>query len=164
MDDATLPRLNALRPALKARWAALLRENSSARRTAVGLVIPEMLVFMLDETLNRLEGEIPASLSTDRRRASLAPFGPMRTRCSCGLRLLLTYYLAGAKALREILPADLGALRVKILHRFNRIAHDEMDALCGVCGHRGGPMCGLRSNLYSGSVEDEIRLHRAFAP
>ncbi len=130
----------------------------------MGLVIPEMLVFMLDETLNRLEGEIPATLSTDRRRASLAPFGPRRTGCSCGLRLLLIYYLTGAKALREILPTDFGAARVEILHRFNRIAHDEMDSLCGVCGYRSGPLCGLRSNLDSGGREDEIRIHRAFAP
>lgn len=158
MEDGPLSRLDALRPAIKARWQALLQENPVTPRNAVGLVTPKMLMFMVDETLNRLASEILPTRLINRRPASLAPFGPMRHGCKCGLQLLLTYYLTGAKVLREILPAELGVDRVKVLRCFNRIAHDEMDTLCGVCLHRGGPMCSLRPGPASGN-SGEFRRH-----
>jgi hypothetical protein len=151
MAEGTHPRFETLRPAINARWKDLLRGKVAPSQAPTGLVTPEMLIFMVDDTLNRLGSNLNSTVKPDRRSASLAPFGPTRVTCRCGLQLLLTYYLAGATALRELLPAQLGADRVKVLHEFNRIAHDEMEALCGICQHRGGPMCSLRSERRSES-------------
>jgi hypothetical protein len=103
-----------------------------------------MLVFMLDDTLARFCASLSTTPLTARKRHDLTPFGGMRTGCQCGVHLLLTYYLSGARALRETLPVELGLDRVEVLHHFNRLAHDEMAVLCEICQHRGGVACGLQ--------------------
>ena len=103
-----------------------------------------MLVLMLDDSLARIGVLLAAPIVSNRQRRDLAPYGAMRDGCQCGLHLLLSYYLAGARALQETLPADFSPTPVEVLHAFNRMAHDEMAALCGICRHRGGPLCRLR--------------------
>lgn len=142
-DDIASP-LEALRPAIKARWDFLLRKAPASPVPAMSIVKPGMLVFMLDDTLARLTERLREPLPADRPRRDLAPYGGMRTGCQCGLHLLLTYYLAGARALHESLPGTFGPARVKVQHAFNQLAHDEMAALCGACRHRGGALCCLR--------------------
>ena len=129
---------------IKARWEALLRVEPAGPVSAASIIKPDMLVFMLDDTLGRLDAKLREPLTNERLRRDLAPYGAMRTGCQCGLHLLLTFYLAGARALHESLPLEYGLARVEVLHNFNRLAHDDMAALCGICRHRGGTLCGLR--------------------
>ena len=144
MPETPSARLVALRPAIKSRWAELLKTKPASPAATTPLVIPAMLVFMLDDTLARLERQLAATVTSDRLRRDLAPYGAMRAGCQCGLHLLLDYYLAGAQTLQELLPAECGLVRVEVIHGFNRMAHDEMATLCGVCRYRGGALCGLR--------------------
>jgi hypothetical protein len=133
---------DALRPKIKARWTELLREGTAAPAAATPLVTPAMLVFLIDESLIRLGTSLRTPAARDRMPQDLAGFGPTRAGCHCGLHLLLSYYLAGAQALRETLPAGRG--RIGVLHLFNHVAHAEMTALCDSCPHRGEALCGLR--------------------
>ena len=135
---------DALRPAIKKRWETLLRTAPVGPPATRPLVTSEMLIFMLDDTLARLGAKLGEPAASDRAIRDLLPYGPRRAGCQCGLHLLLTYCLTGAQALKEALPVDSGRWRVEVLHGFNRLAHDEMAALCGICRHRGGPNCGLR--------------------
>ncbi|SDR75639.1 hypothetical protein [Opitutus sp. GAS368] len=139
--------LRSLGSAIKAGWTAHLKESSPAPPDAAALVNPEMLVFMLDETLARLCATLEKSPEPPRPRITATPFGRTRGSVHCGLQLLLIYYLAGARALREALPVELGPARVEVLHRFNRLAREEMIALCGACHHRGGASCQLATGL-----------------
>jgi hypothetical protein len=154
VENILVHRLDGLRPAIKARWTALLCAEPATPRARAALITPEMLVFMLDDTLARLSVSLGGSKTATKRMRILAPFGAMRSGCHCGLNLLLTYYLAGARALRETLPMDFGPARVEVIRRFNRLAHDEMTALCGVCRHRGGGLCSLRPKKTAGAVFD----------
>lgn len=133
--------LDALRPVLKQHWIARLR-LAPAAPPGTGLVTPDMLVFMVDGTIDRLVASLGGT--TARRPARPARFNSSRAGCHCGLHLLLSYYLAGAHALRETLPADLGFARPEVLRCFTRLAHEEMNALCDACNHHGGSLCQLR--------------------
>ncbi len=136
---------DALRPKFKARWTELLREGAAAPATATPLVTPGMLVFLIDESLARLGANLRAPAARAHPPPNLPDLTPTRAGCHCGLHLLLSYYLAGAQALRETLPAGPG--RISVLHLFNHVAHEEMTALCSQCPHRGGDLCGLRPAL-----------------
>jgi hypothetical protein len=138
---------DALRTKIKTRWTELLREGAAAPAAATPLVTPGMLVFLIDESLARLGAGLRTPADPAAAAPDLADFTPTRAGCHCGLHLLLSYYLAGAQALRETLPAGRG--RVKVQHLFNHIAHQEMMALCDHCPHRGGKLCGLRPGLAS---------------
>ncbi len=141
MDPGLVARLDALRPVLKRDWAGRLHQ-APAEPPGGGLVTPGMLVLLVDGTIDRLLrrlGGAPAG-----RRVRPTRFNSTRTGCHCGLHLLLTYYLAGARALRETLPADLGPARGEVLHCFNQLAREEMTARCDACNHRGGALCLLR--------------------
>lgn len=131
---------DALRHALKPRWTARLRQAPAAPPGA-GLVTPEMLVLLVDGTIDRLVASLGGAPA--RRPVRPARFNPTRAGCHCGLHLLLTYYVAGAHALREALPAVPGSDRREVLHCFNRLAREEMTVLCGTCIHRGGSLCQL---------------------
>jgi hypothetical protein len=143
-DRRPLSGFVVVRPRIRTRWEARLRVAPAVPRSVRSLVTPEMLVFMLDDTLARLETRL-AGLSADGPpRRPHATFRLTHAGCECGLHLMLTYYETGAEALKECLPAATGAARLVILHEFNAMAHEEMAALCGVCRHRGGPNCSLQ--------------------
>lgn len=144
----------ALRAKIKARWTELLLEGPAAPPAATPLVTPAMLVFMIDESLARFAVRLSAPEARDRAPRALTRFSPTRAGCHCGLHLLLSYYLAGAQALRETMPA--GAGRIAVLHLFNHVAHEELTALCGVCPQRGGALCSLRPGLASGRRKGNI--------
>jgi hypothetical protein len=143
MPDNLAARLETLQPAIKACWAALLQTEPTPTTTGAPFITSKMLVHQIDATLVRLTDRLREPLTMDRRRRDLVPFGEMRAGCHCGLHLLLAYYLAGARALREVLPAAFGVERVEVLHVFNQLGHDDMAALCGICHHRGGALCCL---------------------
>lgn len=139
-----MPRLDALRPAIKTRWTALLRADPVIAAPATpALVTREMLPYMLDDTLARLSASLLASAKPDRRPLTLDGLGSKSAGWACGIYLLLSYYLAGSQALKEKLPAVFGPARAVVLHRFNRLALDEMAALCGVCRECCGHDCGF---------------------
>ena len=141
--------LDGLLPAIKARWAELLLTEPAAPPAANALITPAMLVFMLDESLVRLKDRLRAPAGAGRSRRDHAPFSPRRAGCQCGLHILLSYYVAGARALRENLPAEFGPARLEMIRRFNHLAHAEMTALCGVCLQRGGSLCSLQAAAVS---------------
>jgi hypothetical protein len=144
MEEILASHLAALRPAIKTRWAATLRTAPVPSPAAAGLVASAMLVFMLDDTLTRLSVSLQQPAAGDRPRPGLGSLGMMRRGWRCGLHILVSYYAAGARALRATLPAELGRARVEVLRHFNRLAHEEMATLCGPCRHRGGSLCCLR--------------------
>lgn len=130
--------LGALHPALKQCWSARLR-RLPAGRPGAGLVSPEMLVLMVDGTIARL-----VELPPERRHAHPTPrFMTPRAGCQCGFNLLVNYYVAGAWALREVLPPGAETDRRRVVRGLIRLARDELAALCGVCQHRGGSLCQL---------------------
>ena len=142
MDPGLAARLAEQRPALKARWAELLLAAPLPHHAAAP-VTPEMLVFLLDDSLDRLLAQSGSAPSGERPTLDLNSFAPIRAGCQCGLHLLLGYYLAGSRALRELLPDEPAADRCAVLNTFHRLANEEMTALCAGCLSRGGAMCGL---------------------
>ena len=140
MEDRPGSLLDALRPAIKTGWRNLLRQLPDEPAGPGPLVNSGMLVLMIDHTLDRLAARLHEPCAT-RQTRDLSPFASMRAGCQCGLNLLLGYYQAGAQALRENLPEEIGTARIELLDRFNQLAHDEMSALCSICRFRGGPQC-----------------------
>ena len=140
MEDRPGSLLDALRPAIKTGWRTLLREMPAEPAGPGPLVNSGMLVLMIDHTLDRLAARLHEPGAT-RQIHDLSPFASMRAGCQCGLNLLLDYYQAGAQALRENLPEEIGTARIELLDRFNQLAHDEMSALCSICRFQGGPQC-----------------------
>ncbi len=144
MEDRPGSLLDALRPAIKTGWRALLREVPAVPPGSANLVNSGMLVLMVDHTLDRLAARLREPAAADRERHDLSPFAGMSRDCHCGLNLLLGYYEAGARALRESVPEELGPARAEMMDRFNQLAHDEMLALCNVCHFRNGPQFNHR--------------------
>jgi hypothetical protein len=142
MELVMAARLEALRPALKRHWAAELR-RLPAGPPGSGLITPEMLVLMIDSTLGQLTGGRGRPLATDRRLRECARFRTSSAGCFCGLHSLLAYYVAGARALRTVLPVGTGPVRIRLMRHFTRLARQEVFALCGVCLHRDGAFCQL---------------------
>lgn len=150
MADSLVSRLDTLRPEIKARWTALLRAEPAAPPATTALIRPEMLVFMLDDTLTRLSASLEVRARARRSPLKSRQFRASHAGCECGLHLLLTYYLAGARSLHMALPMEFGRARRKILRCYNSLARQDMTALCDVCRQRGGPQCRLRTSLAGG--------------
>ena len=140
-------RFEAVRPAIRAHWAAALQHAPAPPAAPPGLVTPAMLVLMIDDTLALLGKALREERVRKRTACAWPRLAASRPGCRCGLHLLIGYYLAGARALRKTLPANLGRERVAVLREFNGLAHAEMAALCGVCLHRGGSYCRLEETL-----------------
>ena len=147
MAESLVPRLDTLRPEIKARWTALLRAETAAPAATTALIRPEMLVFMLDDTLTRLSASLEVRAQARRPPLKSRQFRASHAGCACGLHLLLTYYVAGARSLHTALPMGFGRARREILRYFNSLARQDMTALCDVCRQRGGPHCRLREQV-----------------
>lgn len=152
MADSLVSRLDTLRSEIKARWTALLRAEPAAPPATTVLIRPEMLVFMLDDTLARLSASLEVWAQARRSPRKALQFWASHAGCECGLHLMLTYYVAGARSLHTALPLMFGRTRREILRCFNSLARQDMTALCDVCRQRGGPLCGLRTSLAGGSL------------
>jgi hypothetical protein len=142
MELVMAARLEALRPALKRHWATELR-RLPAGPPGAGLITPEMLVLMIDSTLLQLTGGQGRPLSTDRRLRECARFMTSSAGCLCGLHSLFAYYVAGARAMRTVLPVGTGPIRIRLMRHFTRLARHEVSTLCGACLHREGGFCQL---------------------
>ena len=65
----------------------------------------------------------------------------MQSRCHCSINPLLTYYTTGELALRAAAGAALGTDIEEVLLYFHSLGQREIEALCGVCTHRGTEAC-----------------------
>ena len=80
MEIDSLTLLESLKPPIKARWKTLLREIPSRPRQSTTVVMPEMLVLMIDDTLARLTGKL-RSLPD---RASFSPVTAHHQKAKAG--------------------------------------------------------------------------------
>ncbi len=132
-------RLEALRPAIKRVWADRLRREVPI--SAMGN--PEVLVFLMDETLDQLQRGLKRPDRTWLRQSPrVAPHGD---RCQCSLSPLLNYYATGELALRDVAGAGLGGKLEDVLAVFHALAQQEIQTLCSLCPRRDAPDCRLRA-------------------
>lgn len=145
METPLSNRLIELLPAIKGRWEALLKTELKSGPSTGGGVTAGMLVLMLGTTLARL----PVRVTTFNpcAAATLPPNSRRKKQsdncCRCGLDLLMNYYMAGARAPRDVLPRDLGEDRVLVSHCLSRLAHEEIEGLASVCNFNGRECCAL---------------------
>ncbi len=140
VEYSVINQLEALRPAIKREWEHLLRTEPALSP----LANPDTLVFLMDETLAQvLQGLRSRSLKKWLHEAGIL-MTPLQRRCSCGVNPLLTYYATGELALRAVTARSLGANFEPVLLIFHAIAQREIEALCGVCCHKGSPACPQR--------------------
>ncbi|MEO6996320.1 MAG: hypothetical protein ABI273_22135 [Lacunisphaera sp.] len=145
METPLSNRLIELLPAIKSRWEILLKTELDPAPSPGGVVTPDMLVLMLDNTLARLLVRVAAlPASTARALPRKSHHKKQRDNCCrCGLHLLTTYYLAGAQALRTVLPREMRNDRILVSNCLNRLAHEEIDGLASLCHFNGSANCSL---------------------
>lgn len=141
METEILRALVAHRPSIRTHWESLLR----LERVSSPLAQPDLLVRMLDQTLDDIFGTLPGwSVHRDSTPAIPAPV------CPCGRNPLLAYYAAGQQALREALVmVQVGIPLLTTAARddsfacvdqvFGHIARREIEAFCALCQFRPEP-------------------------
>jgi len=147
MSPDVVPRLAALRPAIKAEWTSLLR----AEPALSPMGHPDTLVFLMDETLDQLAALIRTRPSRPGLARAAPVVAPLQRRCPCGLNPLLNYYATGELAVRAAARTLLAADLEELLACFHLLAQREIDTLCSVCRHRHEPYC-RDSEILSGSA------------
>lgn len=134
MHEDLLQPLGRLRPRIKARWEALLR----AAPTPSPLAHPDVVVYLLDEILDRLEDTLRATPgAVPPAPAALGPSGA----CACGLNPLLPCFITGEQALIECAAPELGPRLNHVLTRYHELADEQLRNFCGVCLHRESAVC-----------------------
>lgn len=137
MTPATLQRLAALCPAIKAEWASLL----SGEPTITPLGRPDTLVYLMDATLAQLFSGIKGR-STEKWLHDCRPhIAPVHRYCACGLNPLLKYFTTGELAVRAATSKLLGEEIEDVLLLFRSLAQREIETLCAVCQYRGTSEC-----------------------
>jgi hypothetical protein len=122
------------RAEIRGRWMELLLVEP----VNSPLAEPRAMIFMLDETLERVfiairRGEVPRAVT--------------KPGCSCGLNPFLAYFRAGIQALHETLiliqardpslkPADRDAAFAELDSIIRRIASTEIATFASLCQHR----------------------------
>lgn len=131
--------LERLRPRIKRRWEALLR----AQPVASALASPDTLIFLMDETLNQLNaaGSSRSLKSWLHRHPALVA---NQSHCACGINPLLAYYSTGRLALDEIAQPEMDDAYQELALYYHGIAQKDIEALCGVCCHKGATTCSQR--------------------
>ena len=140
MQAALLQALARRAPAIRARWADLLRME----RPSSPLANPEALVHLIEWTLRA----VLRKLQTPGTRTR--PPRPRTTRepgCPCGRNPLRAHFAAGEQALQEALvlsqsegpppaPAERDAALQELNRAFRQLAGREMAAFCALCLRR----------------------------
>jgi hypothetical protein len=140
VETEILRALEAHRPSILTHWESLLR----LERASSPLAQPDLLVRMLDQTLDDIFAALPGW--SIRRVSTLVP----ASACPCGRNPLLAYYAAGQQALREALvmiQAGISLLTTTdrddsfacVDQVFGDIARREIEAFCALCQFRPGP-------------------------
>lgn len=140
MDEQALDEFAALRPTIKHRWDGLLR----ALPTPSPLTHPDLMVFMMDDILDRLTESLREAAPAA-EAASHAP-GALCQRCPCGLNPLLPCYLTGEQALIEAVAPRLSRKLPLVLDRYQHLARHDIEAICGVCQLRPTPPASLAAS------------------
>jgi hypothetical protein len=142
MQETWVKALCAERHAIRDGWEVLLR----AARVETPLGHPDMLVFMMDWTLDEIFDELRSPLMR-RRGARTGRAAALRQQCPCGRNPLLTYFSSAERILHEtLLLAQTGAEECTRLERemaqaelheiVREVGQREIGAFCGVCQHR----------------------------
>lgn len=139
MDAPALQEFGSLRPAIKQRWDGLLRALPSPSP----LTHPDLMVFMMDDILDRLTESLREASPADEEAATI---GHLRQRCPCGLNPLLPCYLTGEQALIEAVAPRFSRELPLILTRYQRLARHDIEAICGVCQLRDTPAAPLAAS------------------
>lgn len=141
MQRSFLCVLQKHRPTLCMRWKRLLR----AERVSSPMANPDLLVYLMDWTLDRLYEELRHPM---RRLHHNDPNeSAASAACECGMNPLLTYFATAEQAILETLLIVDGAwnredaLRrsadlEKIKRAFHAVARHEIALFCAVCQRR----------------------------
>ena len=152
VDKSAMQQLEALRPAIKQRWEALLRLEPAL----TPLASPDTLVFLMDETLQQLNSALHAQSFPAWMKKNTIHVAPTQSRCRCSINPLLTYYTTGELALRAAAGAALGPKIVEVLLYFHGLGQREIEALCGVCCHHGTEGCTDRKIDQNVQLRDRV--------
>ncbi len=134
MDPAMQRAMVEHRPVIRLQWERLLRLD----RGTTALARPDMLVHLLDGTLDEIYASLPAWSA--RRHPTRMP-APV---CPCGRSPFLAYFAAGRQALHESLvtlqshmPGLTAASRTEAFACLDQIithiARREIESFCSVC-------------------------------
>jgi hypothetical protein len=138
--------LQAHRAGLKAEWRRRLRIEPASSP----LANPDMLVYLMDETLTQLESLVRARPTPRWLRLRKTHLEPLRALCPCGLNPLLAYFSAGAEALETVLSVDLTKEgKFMLCQGWHFLAQGEIAALCEGC-------CRVCAPTLSFSLADQV--------
>jgi len=140
MHEVLLHALRRQRSILRSRWETLLRSEPASSP----LANPDILVLMMDWTLDEWEAAMRRPASRRRRPAGSANLE--RGDCPCGMNPLLRYFHTAELALDEMLaalpiPAGEGepaifareAFVADVRRSFKVVADREIETFCAVC-------------------------------
>lgn len=142
MEESLVRSLRARRANIRSRWNDLLRVEGALSP----LAHPDTLVFLLDETLEKiLSGLNSPGGEVNPGTLGAAPAWP---RCDCGRNPYLRFYLAGEHALLEALVLiqaeipvrDATARDLAVLELYEvvrRFARDDVELFCSLCQLHG---------------------------
>jgi hypothetical protein len=144
MQELLVEALHGRRPAIKSRWADLLR----IERANTPLAHADTLVHLLDETLDKVLAALRSHPFAG-EPSSLSDVGS-RAQCDCGRNPFLQFYVAGERALLEALvlaqadlhlrepkTRDLAVLELYLVVR--HFARSDVGVFCSVCQYHQSP-------------------------
>ena len=149
MHEALLRALRNQRPTLLARWESLLRADPSPN----ALGHPDLLVLMMDWTLEEWESTLRRPNARKRRSAGVGMSAASSVDCPCGQNPLLGYFRAAETALDEALARlaapndgdDLHSVEwalardtfaTEARRALRHVADREVSTFCAVCRQR----------------------------
>ena len=139
MKRAFLRALLARRAAIKQRWRAALQSAP----THTPLANPDLLAYMMDETLDELLVTVWHPKAVPHCNDANTTCVLAKTCNGCGLNPYIGYFLAGEAALvgaiRSIQPShDLSEnqilnAEIELLFAFRVLSHREVNSFCEIC-------------------------------
>ncbi len=149
MHEALLRALRVQRPTLLARWESLLRAHPSPN----ALGNPDVLVLMMDWTLEEWESTLRRPNARRRRSTGVGAAAAKSEPCPCGMNPLLCYFRSAETALDEALatlfapsagdagvPAEWALARdafaTEARRALRQVAEREISTFCAVCRQR----------------------------
>ncbi len=147
MTSADVADLAARRDSIRTRWTEVLGLD----RASSALASPEILVYMIDHTLD----DLFAALA---RQVGEAIPAPPPATCACGRNPYLQYFAAGRQAVLEALvlgqsivlglnPAERDLALRELERAYNSIEREHIENFCAIC--QFNPARGAPANLAS---------------
>lgn len=149
---ALLPQLlRKHRLCLKAEWERRLR----AEPAITAMAHPDILVYMMDETLDQLGALLRAKSAERWGAVQHSHLMQLRALCPCGLNPLLTYFVTGGDAMQAVLlevAAELPEVEKHALcSAWHFMAQNEIESLCAPCHRICAPGLNVRLDTQMGS-------------